>query len=289
MQNRVEHLIPLLVSIGCERGVIIKQNGHRFGSPPFTYSCDPHRPSPGTTCRPSADHRTTTPSRVHEVDDEALAMRRKGLTPLRLGSPPPKGTTLLSQQLESHIGKRFELSQSIMGDEAFAVALQQQEITRFKSRNSLDVPPSPLEFRIEGGSRILSLDGGGIRGLVQIEILSEIERLTGKRITELFDWIIGTSTGGILALGLVYRKSPSLPLPGLVHTCSIPLLALYYDLSPIPGNMSLVQLRQLYFRLKQQIFANTRLGYAYNSRGLEELLQDELGTDLRMCDIKHPK
>ena len=56
----------------------------------------------------------------------------------------------------------------------------------------------------EGGSRILSLDGGGIRGLLQIEILSEIERRTGKKITDLFDIIMGTSTGGIVALGLVY-------------------------------------------------------------------------------------
>ena len=51
---------------------------------------------------------------------------------------------------------------------------------------------------------MLFLDGGGIRGLVQIEILIELERRTGRKITELFDWIIGTSTGGIVALGLVY-------------------------------------------------------------------------------------
>ena len=50
------------------------------------------------------------------------------------------------------------------------------------------------------------LDGGGIRGLIQIEILSMLERRTGRKITELFDWIIGTSTGGIVALGLVYGK-----------------------------------------------------------------------------------
>lgn len=56
------------------------------------------------------------------------------------------------------------------------------------------------------GSRVLCLDGGGIRGLVLIEVLAQIEKLTGKKITELFDWIIGTSTGGVLALGLVYGE-----------------------------------------------------------------------------------
>ena len=54
------------------------------------------------------------------------------------------------------------------------------------------------------GCRILSLDGGGIRGLIQIEVLSELERLTGRRIRDLFDCIIGTSTGGIIALAIVY-------------------------------------------------------------------------------------
>ena len=65
---------------------------------------------------------------------------------------------------------------------------------------------STLEFRRGAGSRMLFLDGGGIRGLIQIEILYYIECMTGRKITELFDWIIGTSTGGIIALGLVYCK-----------------------------------------------------------------------------------
>lgn len=56
----------------------------------------------------------------------------------------------------------------------------------------------------KAGSRILSLDGGGMRGLVEIEILCQIEEATGRKITELFDWIVGTSAGGILALAMVY-------------------------------------------------------------------------------------
>lgn len=51
--------------------------------------------------------------------------------------------------------------------------------------------------------RILSIDGGGIRGIVPAMILAELERKTGKPVSEIFDLIAGTSTGGILALGLV--------------------------------------------------------------------------------------
>ncbi len=50
--------------------------------------------------------------------------------------------------------------------------------------------------------KILSIDGGGVRGLIPATILAEIERQTGQSISELFDLIAGTSTGGILALGL---------------------------------------------------------------------------------------
>ena len=49
---------------------------------------------------------------------------------------------------------------------------------------------------------ILSLDGGGIRGLITARILHELESRTKRRIHELFDLIVGTSTGGILAAGL---------------------------------------------------------------------------------------
>lgn len=50
--------------------------------------------------------------------------------------------------------------------------------------------------------RILSIDGGGIRGIIPARILQELEQMAGRPIAELFDLIAGTSTGGILALGL---------------------------------------------------------------------------------------
>ena len=50
--------------------------------------------------------------------------------------------------------------------------------------------------------KILAIDGGGIRGIIPATVLMEIERQTGKQIADLFDLIAGTSTGGILAVGL---------------------------------------------------------------------------------------
>lgn len=52
------------------------------------------------------------------------------------------------------------------------------------------------------GLRILSMDGGGMKGLATVQILKEIEKGTGKRIHEMFDLICGTSTGGMLAVAL---------------------------------------------------------------------------------------
>ncbi len=50
--------------------------------------------------------------------------------------------------------------------------------------------------------RVLSIDGGGIRGIIPALVLSEVERRTGRRVAELCDLVAGTSTGGILACAL---------------------------------------------------------------------------------------
>lgn len=50
--------------------------------------------------------------------------------------------------------------------------------------------------------QILALSGGGFRGLYAATILAELEQATGRPLARSFDLIVGTSVGGILALGL---------------------------------------------------------------------------------------
>ncbi len=55
--------------------------------------------------------------------------------------------------------------------------------------------------------QILSLSGGGYRGLFTIEILAMLEERAGRPLAECFDLIAGTSIGGIIAIGLAMGKS----------------------------------------------------------------------------------
>ena len=63
--------------------------------------------------------------------------------------------------------------------------------------------------------RLLALDGGGIRGVMTLEVLAEVERQlarhtgngAGFRLCDFFDYIGGTSTGAIIAAGLARGMS----------------------------------------------------------------------------------
>lgn len=68
--------------------------------------------------------------------------------------------------------------------------------------------------------RILSIDGGGLRGMVPLMVLEKIEKETGKRIYEMFDMVVGTSTGGIIVCGVLASedgKTPKLTLSQLMN------------------------------------------------------------------------
>jgi uncharacterized protein len=52
--------------------------------------------------------------------------------------------------------------------------------------------------------RILSIDGGGIRGILPLTLLTAIEARRGP-CADLFDMVAGTSIGGTIATGLAHR------------------------------------------------------------------------------------
>lgn len=89
-----------------------------------------------------------------------------------------------------------------------------------RSEGALKSPRSKNPWPKDRDFRILAIDGGGIRGVLPACFLAGLERLylDGRRITEYFDLVAGTSTGGIIALGLssgmsatqVYRLYQSL-------------------------------------------------------------------------------
>jgi hypothetical protein len=66
----------------------------------------------------------------------------------------------------------------------------------------------------EGPKKLLAIDGGGIRGVLALEVLQKIENLLKAKsgradfvLADYFDYIAGTSTGGIIAAGLAIGMS----------------------------------------------------------------------------------
>ncbi len=59
-----------------------------------------------------------------------------------------------------------------------------------------------IKLDLGGRFQILSLDGGGVKGLFSAAVLAHLEKDLGITISEHFDLIVGTSTGGLIALSL---------------------------------------------------------------------------------------
>jgi patatin-like phospholipase/acyl hydrolase len=106
--------------------------------------------------------------------------------------------------------------------------------------------------------RVLSIDGGGIRGIIPAMVLDTLEQQTGKPTHQLFDLIAGTSTGGILALGLT---RPALEGGGAMFSAE--------------------QLVRLYEEHGRKIFSPNLTGpmleEKYSVRGLEAVLDQFFG------------
>jgi patatin-like phospholipase/acyl hydrolase len=78
-----------------------------------------------------------------------------------------------------------------------------------RSDGSIQTRRVPQPWPQDKPFRILSIDGGGICGILPAAVLAELEHrfLDGKSIANYFDMIAGTSTGGVIALALAYGKT----------------------------------------------------------------------------------
>jgi predicted acylesterase/phospholipase RssA len=132
----------------------------------------------------------------------------------------------------------------------------------------------PVNLRANTGNRplrVLALDGGGIRGVIPATVLAELESRTGRRAAEMFDLIAGTSTGGILALGLTTPDPNDATKP---RYTAEDLLAMYV----VKGH---VIFGRPFWRRLITVFG--LIGSKYSVRGLEETLNTYFG-DSRLKD-----
>src|SRR6185295_11110086 len=115
--------------------------------------------------------------------------------------------------------------------------------------------------------KLLALDGGGIRGVLSLQVLIKMEDLLREqsgqgedfRLCNYFDYIGGTSTGAIIAAGLAIGKSAKF------------LSDFYQEVGPA---------------MFQKAFLLQRLKHLYKSEPLTEKLQEVFGADTRLDSEK---
>ncbi|XP_070763949.1 calcium-independent phospholipase A2-gamma-like [Enoplosus armatus] len=118
------------------------------------------------------------------------------------------------------------------------------------------------------GIRILSIDGGGLRGLLALQTLHELEALTGKPIYKLFDYICGVSTGAILGFMLGVFQIP-------LNECDDLYRKLGSDV------------------FKQNVIVGTvKMGWShafYDSEAWENILREKMGSHLLVETSRNPE
>ncbi|KAM9854018.1 calcium-independent phospholipase A2-gamma-like isoform 2-T2 [Aulostomus maculatus] len=118
------------------------------------------------------------------------------------------------------------------------------------------------------GVRILSIDGGGLRGLLALQTLHKLEVLTGKPIYKLFDYICGVSTGAILGFMLGVFQLP-------LNECDDLYRKLGSDV------------------FKQNVIVGTvKMGWShafYDSEVWEKILKEKMGSHLLVETSRNPE
>lgn len=114
--------------------------------------------------------------------------------------------------------------------------------------------------------KILTIDGGGIKGLYSAQVLSRFEEIFRTNISDHFDLICGTSTGGIIALAASAKKSMS-TVVSLYDNDGPKIFTQWFKYRlPICG----INLGNFLLKMKQSVFSSK-----YNGKYLEKALKRE--------------
>lgn len=151
--------------------------------------------------------------------------------------------------------------------------------------------------------KVLSIDGGGIRGLIPALVLAEIESKTGKAIANSFDLIAGTSTGGILALGFSKDNGSSKPkytandLAGIYLTRGKEIFSrsLWNGVSSVGGLMDELYSHKGIERVLEEYFGDDPLGScltktliaSYDIQNREPVFLKSWREEYRSVQMKH--
>ncbi|KAF5283852.1 hypothetical protein FQA39_LY04672 [Lamprigera yunnana] len=143
-------------------------------------------------------------------------------------------------QLISHIKQFPEAKSQLMKEGVIRLLLRIRQRTKDSEVNSfineafaLLGYSKPLPGQ---GIRILTIDGGGTRGLLVIKMLKKLEELSGKRIHEMFDFVCGVSTGAIIACSVGALRRDLESLTALYRDISTKI----FSQSPLWGTGNLV-------------------------------------------------
>jgi hypothetical protein len=104
--------------------------------------------------------------------------------------------------------------------------------------------------------RILSIDGGGIRGIIPASTLAALEQQLGRPVRECFDFVAGTSTGALISAAL----AAGVPATRIVDTYVQRAGEIFTPAKFFAGIKRLI------------------VGYMYDPANIRKVLESELGT-----------
>lgn len=217
-----------------------------------------------------SDQNTTVTRTPEEIRDKTDLRRRKAdeLTRVLLKrleeATVMSSITSLVEELNAHLFQH-PACKAVMWQEKAALQLLRCRRTFWMDEKLQQAIRETLALigyvdQVRGhGIRVLSIDGGGTKGLVSLQVLKQLEAQTGKRVYQLFDYICGVSTGAVLAFML-----------GLAR-------------------ISLDECEEMYHRFGSDVFrqnplvGTVKMGWThsyYNTETWEMILREKLGEEI---------